>query len=37
MERAMQAERITTGPGTIEAYINGAEFVMLNGATIRAC
>ena len=26
MERAMQAERISTGPGTIEAYINGAEF-----------
>jgi hypothetical protein len=26
MERAMQVERISTGPGTIEAYINGAEF-----------
>ena len=26
MERAMQVERITTGPGTIEAFINGAEF-----------
>ena len=30
MERAMQVERISTGPGTIEAFINGAEFVMLN-------
>jgi len=30
VERAMQTERILTGPGTIEAYINGAEFVMLN-------
>jgi len=26
MERTMQAERISMGPGTIEAYINGAEF-----------
>ena len=30
MERAMQVERISTGPGTIEAFINGAEFDMLN-------
>ena len=29
MERAMQAERISTGPGTIEAYIHGAEFDFL--------